>query len=258
MLDIKKIRKDPDFTKEKLATRGVKPETIDELLSFDAKRRDLIVESESLKAQRNDVSDQISQKKRNKEDASEAINQMKQVGQKIKTLDDQLRKIEDDENNLAAHLPNIPHDGVPVSLTEEGSVELRKVGQIPSFDFKPKHHWEIGEELGILDFERAAKVSGSRFVYYIGDGALLERAVYNFYLDQNTAAGYTEVIPPYMVNDDSMFGTGQFPKFLETKAGYEIQDSDLTLIPTAEVTMINYERNEVIPTEKLPVSVTAL
>ncbi len=148
MLDIKKIRKDPDFTKEKLATRGVKPETIDELLSFDAKRRDLIVESESLKAQRNDVSDQISQKKRNKEDASEAINQMKQVGQKIKALDDQLRKIEDDENNLAAHLPNIPHDGVPVSLTEEGSVELRKVGQIPSFGFNPKHHWEIGEDWG--------------------------------------------------------------------------------------------------------------
>lgn len=258
MLDIKKIRKDPDFTKEKLATRGIKPETIDELVGYDAKRRDLIVESESLKAKRNAVSDQISQKKRNKEDATEAINQMKQVGQRIKELDEQLRQVEEDEHNLAAHLPNIPHDDVPVSLTEEGSVELRKIGQIPSFDFEPKHHWEIGENLGILDFERAAKVSGSRFVYYIGDGALLERAVYNFYLDQNTAAGYTEVIPPYMVNNDSMYGTGQFPKFLENKSGYEIQDSDLTLIPTAEVPLVNYYRNEVIPTEKLPVSVTAL
>lgn len=258
MLDIKKIRKDPDFTKEKLATRGIKPETIDELLSYDAKRRDLIVKSESLKAQRNDVSDQISQLKRQKQDATDAINQMKTVGQTIKDLDDQLRQIEEDETNLAAHLPNIPADGVPVSLTEEGAVELRKVGNIPSFDFEPKHHWDIGEQLGILDFERAAKVSGSRFVYYIGDGALLERAVYNFYLDQNTAAGYQEVIPPYMVNNDSMYGTGQFPKFLETKAGYEISGTDLTMIPTAEVPLVNYYRNEVIPEDKLPVSFTAL
>lgn len=258
MLDIKKIRKDPDFTKEKLATRGIKPETIDELLSYDAKRRDLIVKSESLKAQRNDVSDQISQLKRQKQDAADAINQMKTVGQTIKDLDDQLRQIEEDETNLAAHLPNIPADGVPVSLTEEGAVELRKVGNIPSFDFEPKHHWDIGEQLGILDFERAAKVSGSRFVYYIGDGALLERAVYNFYLDQNTAAGYQEVIPPYMVNNDSMYGTGQFPKFLETKAGYEISGTDLTMIPTAEVPLVNYYRNEVIPEDKLPVSFTAL
>lgn len=258
MLDIKKIRKDPDFTKEKLATRGIKPETIDELLSYDAKRRDLIVKSESLKAQRNDVSDQISQLKRQKQDATDAINQMKTVGQTIKDLDDQLRQIEEDETNLAAHLPNIPADGVPVSLTEEGAVELRKVGNIPSFDFEPKHHWDIGEKLGILDFERAAKVSGSRFVYYIGDGALLERAVYNFYLDQNTAAGYQEVIPPYMVNNDSMYGTGQFPKFLETKAGYEISGTDLTMIPTAEVPLVNYYRNEVIPEDKLPVSFTAL
>lgn len=258
MLDIKKIRKDPDFTKEKLATRGIKPETIDELLSYDAKRRDLIVKSESLKAQRNDVSDRISQLKRQKQDATDAINQMKTVGQTIKDLDDQLRQIEEDETNLAAHLPNIPADGVPVSLTEEGAVELRKVGNIPSFDFEPKHHWDIGEKLGILDFERAAKVSGSRFVYYIGDGALLERAVYNFYLDQNTAAGYQEVIPPYMVNNDSMYGTGQFPKFLETKAGYEISGTDLTMIPTAEVPLVNYYRNEVIPEDKLPVSFTAL
>ncbi|GAF37546.1 seryl-tRNA synthetase [Lentilactobacillus farraginis DSM 18382 = JCM 14108] len=258
MLDIKKIRKDPEFTKKKLATRGIKAETIDQLLDLDAKRRDLIVKSESLKATRNDVSDKISQLKRSKQDASEAIAEMKKTGQTIKELDEQLRQIEEDENNLAAHLPNIPADNVPVSLTEEGAVELRKVGQIPSFDFEPKQHWDIGEDLGILDFERAAKVSGSRFVYYIGDGALLERAVYNFYLDQNTAAGYQEVIPPYMVNDDSMYGTGQFPKFLENKAGYEITGTDLTMIPTAEVPLVNYYRNEVIPEEKLPVSFTAL
>lgn len=258
MLDIKKIRKDPDYTKEKLATRGIKAETIDELLGFDAKRRDLIVKSESLKATRNDVSDKISQLKRNKEDASEAIAEMKKTGQTIKDLDEQLHQIEIDENDLAAHLPNIPADDVPVSLTEDGSVELRRVGETPSFGFKPKHHWDIGENLGILDFERAAKVSGSRFVYYMGDGALLERAVYNFYLDQNTEAGYQEVIPPYMVNGASMYGTGQFPKFLESKAGYEITGTDLTMIPTAEVPLVNYYRNEIIPEEKLPVSFTAL
>ncbi|MFD1124409.1 serine--tRNA ligase [Lentilactobacillus raoultii] len=258
MLDIKKIRKDPDYIKEKLATRGIKGEMIDQLLALDAKRRELIVKSESLKATRNEVSDKISQLKRQKEDASEAIAEMKKTGQTIKELDEQLRQIEKKEDDLAAHLPNIPADDVPVSLTEEGAVELRRIGQIPTFSFKPKHHWDIGENLGILDFERAAKVSGSRFVYYIGDGALLERAVYNFYLDQNTAAGYQEVIPPYMVNDASMYGTGQFPKFLENKAGYEITGTDLTMIPTAEVPLVNYYRNEVIPEEKLPVSFTAL
>ncbi len=259
MLDIKKIRKNPDWTKKKLATRGIKPETIDELLSYDSKRRDLIVKSEGLKAKRNDVSDQIGELKRNKKDASDAINQMKEVGQEIKDLDAQLEEVDQKQHDLAAHLPNFPADGVPVSLTEEGSVELRRVGDIPKFGFKPKHHYQIGEDLGILDFERAAKVSGARFVYYIGDGALLERAVYNFYLDQNTAAGYTEVLPPYMVNAASMYGTGQFPKFLELHAGYEIKDTDnMTMIPTAEVPLVNYYRDEVIPSKKLPVSFTAL
>ncbi|AQW21587.1 serine--tRNA ligase [Lentilactobacillus curieae] len=260
MLDIKLIRKDPQFYKDKLATRNVKPETIDELLSFDTKRRGLIVQSESLKAKRNEVSEQISQLKRNKEDASSAINDMKEVGGQIKELDEQLREIENDQNNLAAHLPNVPADDVPVGLTEEGAVELRKVGDLPNYDFKPKEHFEIGEDLGILDFERAAKVSGSRFVYYVGDGALLERAVYNFFLDENAKAGFKEMITPYMVSDDAMFGTGQFPKFKETKAGYETMDGDreYTLIPTAEVPLVNYHREEVLPAEDLPMSVTAL
>ncbi len=260
MLDIKLIRKDPQFYKDKLATRNVKPETIDELLSFDTKRRELIVQSESLKAKRNEVSEQISQLKRNKEDASGAINDMKEVGGQIKELDEQLREIENDQNNLAAHLPNVPADDVPVGLTEEGAVELRKVGDLPNYDFKPKEHFEIGEDLGILDFERAAKVSGSRFVYYVGDGALLERAVYNFFLDENAKAGFKEMITPYMVSDDAMFGTGQFPKFKETKAGYETMDGDreYTLIPTAEVPLVNYHREEVLPAEDLPMSVTAL
>lgn len=258
MLDIKMIRQKPDFVKEKLAQRNVKPEMIDELLSFDAKRRDLILESETLKAQRNEVSDQIGQLKRNKEDASEAINKMKSVSQQIKDLDDQLREVEEKQTSVAAHLPNIPAAEVPVSLTEEGSEELRKVGTPKEFSFQPKEHYEIGENLGILNFERAAKVSGSRFVYYVGDGARLERAVYNFFLDQNNKAGFTEMLTPYMVNEASMYGTGQFPKFKETKAGYEVDDGELSLIPTAEVPLVNYYRDEVIPSEQLPISVTAL
>ncbi|WP_220751921.1 serine--tRNA ligase [Apilactobacillus xinyiensis] len=258
MLDIKKIRQNPEYIKEKLATRNVSEETIDKLLSFDQQRRDLILKSESLKAKKNKVSEMISQLKRNKEDATEPINEMKEVAKETKELDEQLEKVQKDQQDLAAHLPNIPADGVPVSLTEDGAVELRKIGEPRKFNFEPRHHWDLGEDLGILDFERSAKVAGSRFVYYMGAGAQLERAVYNFYLDQNDKAGYKEVLPPYMVNSASMYGTGQFPKFLENKAGFEIQDSDLTMIPTAEVPLVNYYRDEVIPTEKLPVKFTAL
>lgn len=258
MLDLKMIRNHTDEVKEKLATRGVQPETIDQLLAKDNQRRELIVKSESLKKVRNDVSDQISQMKRNHEDANEPIQKMRKVSQEIKELDEQLEKVAAEVEDQAAHLPNLPHPDVPVSLTEEGSVELRKFGTPRKFNFKPKAHWEIGEALGILDFERAAKVAGSRFVYYVGDGARLERAVYNFFLDQNVAAGFTEEITPYMVNDASMFGTGQFPKFKETHAGYEIKDEQLTLIPTAEVPLVNFYRDEILDEDQLPINVTAL
>jgi seryl-tRNA synthetase len=258
MLDMKQIRQNPDWIKEKLATRNIKPETIDQLINYDEQRRDLIVKSETLKANKNAVSKKIALAKRNKQDATDAINEMKTVGADIKDLDAKLEKIKADQHDLAAHLPNIPADDVPVSLTEEGAVELRKFGEPRHFSFTPKHHWDLGEQLGILDFEASAKVSGSRFVYYLGAGAQLERAIYNFYLDQNTKAGYKEVLPPYMVNDASMYGTGQFPKFKENKAGFEIADSDLTMIPTAEVPLVNYYRDEIIDTEKLPVKFTAL
>lgn len=258
MLDLKMIRNNADEVKEKLATRGVKAETVDNLLAKDNERRDLIVKSENLKKLRNEVSDEISQLKRNKEDANQKIQEMRKVSQDIKDLDEQLQAIAIEVDDMSAHLPNIPHPDVPISLTEEGSVELRKNGTPRQFDFEPKAHWEIGEKLGILDFERAAKVSGSRFVYYIGDGARLERAVYNFFLDQNNAAGYTEEITPYMVNDASMFGTGQFPKFKETHAGYEIKDEELTLIPTAEVPLVNFYRDEILDEDQLPINVTAL
>jgi seryl-tRNA synthetase len=153
-------------------------------------------------------------------------------------------------------LPNLPHPSIPIGPDEDSNVEIKKVGTPKKFDFEPKPHWEIGEKLGILDFERGAKVSGSRFLYYVGLGAKLERAVYNFMLDEHEKDGYTEILPPYLVNAASMYGTGQFPKFKEDV--FQIQDQDLTLIPTAEVPLTNYYRDEVIPNEKLPVYFTAL
>ncbi|MCF6514753.1 serine--tRNA ligase [Lactobacillus sp. S2-2] len=258
MLDMKMIRQNVEYVKEKLATRNVDASTIDELISLDEKRRDLIVNTEKLKAERNEVSDKISQLKRNKENADEQITRMREVGQQIKDFDAQLLEVKEKQNNIETHLPNIPADDVPVSLTEEGSIELRKIGEPRNFEFKPKAHYEIGEDLNILDFQRGAKVSGSRFLYYVGKGAMLERAIYNYYLDRNDAAGYTEVIPPYMVNSESMFGTGQFPKFKETQAGFEIKDTDLTMIPTAEVPLVNYYRDEILSDEQLPTKFTAL
>ena len=256
MLDIKKIRQEPDFYKEKLATRGVKPEEIDEVIALDKKRRELLQQTETMKAQRNEASKKIGEAKRNGESADAAIKETRELGDKIKELDAEVEANDAELHDKMAHLPNVPHDGVPVSLTEDGAVELRKVGKVRDFDFEPKHHWDIGENLGILDFDRAGKVSGARFVYYLGLGAQLERAVYNFMLDEHMKEGYTEVLPPYIVNAESMYGTGQFPKFKE--GVYQVNGEDMTLIPTAEVPLTNYYRGEVIPTEELPVYVTAL
>lgn len=181
---------------------------------------------------------------------------MREVGSKIKALDEELATVEAKVKDMAARLPNLPNPTIPVGADEEANVELRKVGTPRQFDFEPKAHWDIAEDLDILDFGRAAKVSGARFVFYKGWGARLERAIYNFMLDQHAEEGYTEVIPPYIVNHDSMYGTGQFPKFKEDV--YSIEGQDMTLIPTAEVPLTNYYRDEVIPDEKLPVYFTAM
>ena len=256
MLDIKKIRKDPDFFKQKLATRGVKAEEIDEVLELDATRRELLKQSESLRAERNTASDKIGEAKKNGEDADEAVKKVRVINADIKELDEKVNANEEEFHDKMSRLPNIPKDEVPVSLTEEGSVELRKVGKIRKFDFEPKHHWDIGENLGILDFDRAHKVSSARFVYYLGLGAQLERAVYNFMLDEHMKDGYTEVLPPYIVKASAMYGTGQYPKFRNSV--YRVNGEDMTLIPTAEVPLTNYFSGEVIPAELLPVYVTAL
>ncbi len=262
MLDIKVIRENLDWSKKKLATRGIKPEELDKLVAIDKERREALTKTEQLKQKRNEVSDQIAQAKRNKEDASEAIKAMREVGKEIKDLDKEVEDLTEKQNYILLRLPNFPADSDPIGPDESYNEEVRKWHEPTKLDFEPKPHWEIGTELNILDWDTAAKVSGARFVYYKGAGALLERAVSNFFLDENTKDGYTEVIPPYLVNDASMQGTGQFPKFTEDV--YTIVDNDdpdkprdLTLIPTAEVPLVNYFRGKILDGEQLPINVTA-
>ena len=256
MLDIKKIRQDFDTVAAKLETRGVKEETLKDLHELDITRRDLIVKTEELKKQRNTESEAIAQAKRNKEDASEQIANMQKVSAQIKEMDAELTDIEAKINEIIVMLPNLPHDDVPIGADEDDNVEVRRVGEVPKFDFEPKAHWDLGEDLGILDWERGAKVTGSRFLFYKGLGARLERAIYSFMLDEHGKEGYTEIIPPYMVNHDSMFGTGQYPKFKEDT--FELADSDYVLIPTAEVPLTNYYRGEILDGADLPIYFTAL
>lgn len=263
MLDIKVIRENLDWAKDKLATRGIKPEELDELVEIDAKRREDLTKSEQLKAERNNVSKKIGEAKRNKEDASSAIKAMQEVSAQIKNLDEEIRDLDEKQKYILLRLPNFPADSDPIGPDESYNEEVRKWEEPTEFNFKPKAHWDIGTDLDILDWDRGAKVSGARFVYYKGAGALLERAVFNFFLDENTKEGYTEIIPPYLVNDESMQGTGQFPKFHEDV--YTIVDNDdpdkprdLTLIPTAEVPLVNYFRDEIIHDDKLPINVTAM
>lgn len=257
MLDIKYLRNNADEAKERLATRGLDPAEVTALLADDAKRRELLVAAEELKARRNTVSDEIGAKKRAKEDASAVIAEMQQVSADIKSLDEQIATVDAAIEARASHFPNLPNPGIPVGPDEDSNREERVWGDIPTFDFEPKAHYEIGEDLGILDWERAAKVSGARFVYYVGQGARLERAVYNFMLDEHQKEGYKEMITPYMVKYEAMYGTGQYPKFEED--AYRVgNDENMTLIPTAEVPLTNYFREEVIDAEKLPYAVTAL
>ena len=257
MIDIKLIRNDFDAVKERLQTRGVNPSELDELKELDERRRELIQKSEKLKKERNDVSDQIAQKKRNKENADEAIAAMKQVGADIKAIDAELDEIEENTQAIASGLPNLPHPSLPIGEDEESNEEIRKWGDLPEFDFEPKAHWDLGADLKILDFERGAKVARSRFLYYKGLGARLERALYNFMIDLHvTEHGYEEVIPPYLANDDALYGTGQFPKFKEDV--FQIDGHPLTLIPTAEVPLTNYYQNEILDEKDLPIYFTAL
>lgn len=257
MLDIKMIRQNFERVQQKLIERGVPAEILTHFLALDEKRRDLLVQTEELKKYRNDVSGAIATLKREKIDATDKIKEMKTVGEKIKDLDGALNDIDAELKGIATTLPNLANDNVPVGKDEEDNVEVRRWGTPESLDFEAKPHWEIAEDLGILDFERGAKVSGSRFVFYKGLGARLERALYNFMLDQHIYEhGYTEMMTPYIVNSQSMFGTGQFPKFKEDV--FQLADTDLTLIPTAEVPLTNYYSQEILDQTELPISLTAL
>ena len=256
MLDIKRLRKDFEEIKTRLATRGEDISGLDRFEALDEKRRTIIVEVEELKSRRNQVSQEVAQLKRDKKDAEHLIKETKEVSERIKTLDEQLRVTEEVLENILLTIPNVPHESVPIGDTEDDNVEVRKWGDVRSFTFEAKPHWDLGTDLGILDFERASKVTGSRFVVYKGLGARLERALINFMMDlHQDEHGYEEVLPPYMVNRASMTGTGQLPKFEED--AFKIQDQEYFLIPTAEVPVTNLHRDEILAVEQLPIAYTA-
>ncbi|HEP2040485.1 TPA: serine--tRNA ligase [Streptococcus pyogenes] len=256
MLDLKRIRTDFDTVAAKLKNRGVSEDTLTHLKELDEKRRALLVQSEELKAERNIASAAIAQAKRQKEDATQQIADMQKVSADIKTIDNQLVAIDQQVTDIITVLPNTPHDSVPVGADEEDNVEIRRWGTPRDFDFEVKAHWDLGEDLDILDWERGAKVTGARFLFYKNLGARLERALYNFMLDEHIKEGYQEIITPYLVNHDSMFGTGQYPKFKEDT--FELADTNFVLIPTAEVPLTNYYRGEILDGKELPIYFTAM
>lgn len=256
MLDIKVLRANFAEVKDKLQHRGEDLTDLGRFEELDLKRRELIVEAEKLKSRRNEVSQQVAALKREKQDADHLILEMREVGDRIKTLDEELRGVEETLDLLLLSIPNIPHESVPVGATEDDNVEIRKWGTVRDFEFEAKPHWDVATQLGILDFERAGKVTGSRFVFYKGLGARLERALISFMLDLHVDEhGYTEILPPYMVNRTSMTGTGQLPKFEED--AFLIESEDYFLIPTAEVPVTNYHRDEILNGEELPIRFAA-
>jgi len=256
MLDIKLLRSNFEEVKAKLQHRGEDLTDLDKFGELDEKRRKLIVESESLKNRRNEVSSQIAVLKREKKDADHLIKEMREVGDQIKKLDDELRVIEEELNQLLLSIPNLAHESVPVGETEDDNVEIRKWGEIPTFDFEVKPHWDVATNLNLIDFERAAKVTGSRFVFYKGAAAKLERALASFMLDLHTEEhGYIEMLPPYLVNRNSLIGTGQLPKFQEDV--FLVEEEDYFLIPTAEVPVTNYFRDEILNVDDLPIKFAA-
>jgi len=255
VLDPKFIRSNPELVRQKLATKKEDVD-LDRFLELDEKRRAYIAEVEKLKNRRNVVSEEIARLKKEKKDVTEIINEMRKVSDTIKEYDAKIREIEEQLEEVLLTIPNLPHDSVPVGDSEEQNVEVRRWGEPRKFDFEPKAHWDIGEELNILEFKTAAKVTGSRFVFYRGMGARLERALINFMLDVHTTQhGYVEVFPPFMVHRKSMIGTGQLPKFEED--AFKVVDTDYFLIPTAEVPVTNMHREEILDGNMLPLKYVA-
>ena len=253
--DLSYFRNNFEKIAERLATRGGVLD-LDRFRDLDRKRRSAISQVEALKARRNEESTRIAKLKREGADTTEIQKQVRAIGDQISTLDQEVKSVDQEFQELLAGIPNIPHESVPVGRTADDNVEVRRVGQPPQFDFEPKAHWDLGPALGILDFERAAKITGARFALYWGLGAKLERSLINFFLDVHTREhGYTEVLPPFLVNSASLYGTAQLPKFADDL--FKCENSDFWLIPTAEVPVTNIYRDETLEEDALPVRLCA-
>ncbi|MFZ0961994.1 MAG: serine--tRNA ligase [Terriglobia bacterium] len=251
MLDLSFVRGNLELVKEKMCQRGL-TEILGDFESLDRERRRVLMDVEGRKARRNKVSDEIASLKKQKQDASALIAEMKPLSKEIQELDEQAKACDERLREVLRLVPNIPHASVPVGSNAADNQEIRRWGTPRQFDFEPQAHWDLGPALGILDFERATKIAGARFAVYVGVGAKLERALANFMLDVHTREhGYTEILPPFVVNSASLFGTGQLPKFKEDL--FKLEGTDYWLIPTAEVPVTNLYRDEVLEAEKLPV-----
>jgi seryl-tRNA synthetase len=250
MLDIRLIREQPDFVKDGLQKVGADPAIIDEILQLDVRRREILTQVESLRAERNAVSKEIP-KIKDAEERNARIAQMRQVGDQIAQLEKELEEVEQTFTARMLEVPNLPHPSVPVGKDESENVVVKYEGDLPTFEFTPKPHWELGEQLGILDFERGIKISGSRFYILKKAGAALQRALITWMLDLHTREhGYTEVYPPYLVKSECLYGTGNLPKFGDNL--YHDAEEDFWLIPTAEVPVTNLHREEILEKEQLP------
>ena len=255
MHDLGTFRQNLEAVAERLASRGFHLD-VDAFRIADQQRRSALTEIEQLKAQRNAESMEIGKRKKAGEDTESLQAQVRAIGDRISALDEQVKSIDEEFKLMLAGIPNLPHESVPVGESADDNVETSKFGVPPQFDFEPKAHWDLGPELGILDFERAAKITGARFAVYVGLGAKLERALINFMLDLHTREhGYTEILPPFLVNSASLFGTGQLPKFAEDL--FKCERFDLWLAPTAEVPVTNLFRDETLEADRLPIRLTA-
>ena len=255
MIDPKILRENSESVQNSLKKRGTEFD-LQALLSADQKRRTLIQEAEKMKNNRNEVSNEIARLRKSGADAADKITQLRTLGKDIEITEQHLRAVEKEWEDMLLVIPNFPHDTVPVGTGDEDNQVVKTWGEKPTFAFEPLAHWDIGEKLDVLDFKRAAKITGSRFTIYKGTGALLERALINFMLDLHTKEhGYTEILPPFMVNRATMTGTGQLPKFEDEL--FKLQGVDYFLIPTAEVPVTNIHSNEILKEEDLPIKYVA-
>ncbi|MCZ2080327.1 MAG: serine--tRNA ligase [Bryobacteraceae bacterium] len=255
MHDLPYFRSNLDSIAARLATRGFDLD-LRQFRDLDARRRSALTESESMKARRNAETAEIGKLRREGADTSERQRKVREIGERISELEESVKTLDEEFREMLAGIPNLPHESVPVGRNESENVEVRRTGQPREFGFEPKAHWDLGPELGILDMKRAAKITGARFAVYMGFGARLERALTNFMLDVHTREhGYTEVLPPFLVNSASLFGTGQLPKFAEDQ--FKIEGWDLWMIPTAEVPVTNLYREETLEADSLPIHLCA-